>query len=719
MGNFVCKSNTIDSEWSIETELDRLADRHHVKSVVQLLQGSDQLHNWHECFLQIELESGNLTWNGEASKDMRNLIKVECMHDLAQTVPSLTVVDGIIIRQKLAHDDMRKEIDNPRVLLFLEQFGVDLTKSDGKSALKVIQGLAPDVVVTTGRVEKKLIYDLKEASISLISEVDTDTLSLVRNAFEFQERVQSKDGVEYITATCKCFTVLGIDGCDANISSDLNVYQKPCCKIEMNIPVSKTMLLSHSESSNFAVVSEVARVVMLGICWKYLEISFFRDYFSCQDEDSGFQEFVSEIDEYLDLDLQVNPYSILCTTGNLAPINNIDDFVTTSGCYEAFEATTFCFNPGKPFLCESPHSHRVEMYSSKDLSINEYMIEAAPRHVKCNHPNCGHDACIHKRTFVANDAIITISSIHLNDLGTHDDTIYAWIEHGQILGTKQKSLSPTTLQLSIAHLLRLMICGHFSSARIPYESKSFCLKRNDVVMTFCLKPIKPYTFITPSQGSCSLEKEDEPNWMLNELETLTNSLKSLEASMRLVDTVKQSEFQKEIRVLEHLQEGIEDLRKKLNSSLSGNHLELQLHFELDNFHYLLSSLSAVLVNDEDSLHDLGIKQMSEAFVGKTDAGSAADPCLGYCLHAGNYDIDKSSAKPNSIESNILHDIVVLSRASCGSKDKSVFQIPNDLEMVKAKSFLWDGEHWRYLSGDIQCSIISCFLSSRCEISDLQ
>lgn len=715
MGNIICKSNISEPEWDLEVELERLAQRHYQTVVAQLAQSNQHIQKWRECFLQIQPDRGELTWDAgkDGIRNMRELIQVECLHDNAQLKPSLSVLDGIIIRQGLAHPHTRREINNPLILVFSKYSYMDSDTLDD-DILDVIRDIDPDVVIMPGKVVESLVDFLSNANVSLVSGVNTDILWKLEKIL-LGDKYKLKDGVEYSAGYCTCFSLREVNESVSDSSGVTNEYSKPCCLIRAPEPIFKTLLLCHCDSTEFAIVTPVAESLMLGLCWKFLEVSFLIDYFTCQRDSSAFKAFNSEVNEYLDPNVPVNMYSILGTSGCGSGGYILHDLNSSDSC-QVFRATTFCFNPEKQFLCESPHSHCVEMYGHEDLSIVEYMMEASPRDINCSHPDCGYNACIHKRAFVANNVAVTVSSRHLDNATHGDGDIYMWIEHGQSLGTVRRKLSPRSHSLSIAHLLRLMICGKFTRPDFPFESKSFCLKKNDIVMTFSLKPIMPFEFVFPSKDKM---EETESNWMLDEIQGICDSIDTLEGLLCSESTTSRMNFEAECRILKHLKGDIENLQRKCESPTSRTALKsLSMNLRLDSTHYLLRLLLAILTDEEDALSKLGDKRLLNMYAEEDSHGPHSfmehDPTDDN-VDAGEYYIINEVA-PTSVAQacSILSDIITLPQQFSAEKRNFFSAKLGELARmtVPIDTFLWDGEHWRFLRGEIHCSMISCFLSTR-------
>lgn len=718
MGNALCKSTLPrqDLEENVEEELGKLARRHHTESVNQLVLCREGIQKWQECFLQMEPAWGELEWDQglHDDRDMRDLIQVEYLNDTSQVLPSICLVNGLIIRQRLAHPDMQSEIDNPVILVLLNSPEDLVSDNLASNILEVIRGESPDVVITPVKTGGQFVDFLRDAGVSLVSEVDGDTISRLKKIMVDSEHVRLEEETEYLIGSGGRFFVKEANnGCEkSTLSQDMpSGYEMPCCAIEMSKPVLKTVLLSCREFPDITALSETAHTLMLSLCWKFLETSFLADYFRCQDDLFLFREFIFEVDNHISLNMPINVYSLIGSSKYSLGERDYSEDLTS---HLAFQATTFCFNPDKQFYCESPHSHCVEMYSSKDLSILEYMIEASPRDIKCSHSDCGYDACIHKRTFVANNAAITVSSTHMQIDNKDDDDIYIWIEHGGSIGTLKRKLSITSRLLSITHLLRLMLCSKFSHPKSSFESKSFCMKKNGVVMTFSLKLVEPFKFTFPSKGNNRKEKELGAIWMLGELEHLQDSLALLEHSKNSEDI---SSAEAEHRLIELLRKGIEDLRERFVSGICQTSMSPQMYLELDSVHYLHRLVFALLTNEEHVMDKLGSKRFLSLYDSKSGSSVSpveeGNPCVGPHLDAGEYDIDRSDAKVNAFDSKILREIVeLMQNISLRSRNVCFAKLENNVELSVPENFLWDGEHWCFLRGDFHCSVISCFLSSR-------
>lgn len=722
MGNVVCRSDSLEPEFSVEAELQRLARRHHGKTIDKLIRGNDQLAKWEQSFLRLPIESGQLEWDrqiyNDCTRDMRNLIRVECALDVQQVAPCLTVVNGLIIRQTMTRSSVRNDIENPRILIiweYFDRFGDSSKPINSDYVSNLIRDMAPDVVITTS-IDWELTESFLKGDVSLISGVDKETVSQVKSILRpLNEHVHSnEDTLQCFLGTCKRFLVKEVGKMNKNtIATEEESAKIDCCIIEPDRSYFKTLILSYHDSSDFDAATEVSTDVMLSLCWKYLEVSFLKEYFMCQDI-SLFEDFVRRTDTYFDSDKPISPYSMLGVYDDESKVViGISGSRAISG--QIFHATTFCFNPEKQFLCEIPHSHRVEMYSSKDLSIVEYMVEASPKNIKCGHPDCGYDACIHRRTFVADNTAITISGVHLDEtlLLKDENEIYIWIEYGDSLCTSRRTMSASCHQLSITHLLKLMISSGLVEHHIS-DSNALCLQKGNMVFMFSLKPITPYTFVFPSQNHEQSESNiAQPNWIRDEISWLQNSLKPLKRCLATENNVDLSLFITESGVIDRLESEIRNLKGKFESATPT--ADLDLYRELDSIHYIFRLLFAVLMHDEQFLLHIGMEQLSNSITGTTDSSTIYGICSGPSLHAGEYDIDQSKSEFCTMENPILRNVVMIDRY-LGDKSENVLTELGKLELPRQEAYFWDGEHWRFLRGDFHSSIISCFLSSRYEFN---
>ena len=209
MGNALCKPTLPrqDLEENVEEELGKLARRHHTESVNQLVLCREGIRKWQECFLQMEPAWGELEWDQglHDDRDMRDLIQVECLNDTSQVLPSICLVNGLIIRQRLAHPDMQSEIDNPVILVLLNSPEDLVSDNLASNILEVIRGESPDVVITPVKTGGQFVDFLRDAGVSLVSEVDGDTISRLKKIMVDSEHVRLEEETEYLIGSVEGF----------------------------------------------------------------------------------------------------------------------------------------------------------------------------------------------------------------------------------------------------------------------------------------------------------------------------------------------------------------------------------------------------------------------------------------------------------------------------------------------------------------------------------
>lgn len=143
-------------------------------------------------------------------------------------------------------------------------------------------------------------------------------------------------------------------------------------------------------------------------------------------------------------------------------------------------------------------------------------MAASPRNIKCTHPDCGFDVCAHKRAFVSNESSVTISSLYMDEEMTSvkNDGIFIWVENRTASCKYPLKMSRMSMNLSISHLLSLIICGGLFS---PEDNKAqLCVMKETLIVKFAYHALNPYSFVLPEKS----QSINEHRWIQNDLENL-------------------------------------------------------------------------------------------------------------------------------------------------------------------------------------------------------
>ena len=146
----------------------------------------------------------------------------------------------------------------------------------------------------------------------------------------------------------------------------------------------------------------------------------------------------------------------------------------------------------------------------------EYFISASPRNVRCTHPDCGYDVCAHKRAFVSNKSFITISSLYVDGRTTsmENGAIFMWVENTATSCKYPLRLSRESTNLSVSHLLSLIVCGGLFSPKD--DTAQLCVMKDNLVVKFAHQFLSPYSFVLPEKS----QSIDEHRWILDDLRSL-------------------------------------------------------------------------------------------------------------------------------------------------------------------------------------------------------
>ena len=155
--------------------------------------------------------------------------------------------------------------------------------------------------------------------------------------------------------------------------------------------------------------------------------------------------------------------------------------------------------------------------------------------------------------------------------------------------------------------------------------------------------------------------------------------------------------------------------KSLEKSISN---AFALATEKNHQYVTLEHLLFSLMDEEDALSKLGDKRLLKVYAEeeasyRPDSLMVHDPTDDH-IDAAEYIINESAPTFVVQEYSILSDIITLPQQFSAEKRNFFSAKLGELARmtIPIDTFLWDGEHWRFLRGDIHCSMISCFLSTR-------
>lgn len=385
----------------VAAQLRKLSDIHQSKMVAQIVDLWG-LSEWEQCLSSIPFESGDISWATYSpspgnKKSLEDLIHVEFVLDDKCHVPVLDILDGFVIRKDIAHRRMRRCIENPRILIFLgglaqtDDNGIatfdGMENSTGTEFLDLIEETSPDVILASDRASHSLVETLFQGGITLLSDIDSDTLFLMKSMFEAgyhtdQGHQEKKSGPDFAFGICSEFLAAKVhstdDDGDTKYSGDkpptLNqIYEEPFCKIITPSACSKTVLVHYGCSEQFAKLAPLIKWLMLSTCWKYLEASFLIDFFTYQGSRPKFEAFLRRANcLMLEREREIGSVSTSMFSGykSFGKAPSVDD-IESDHHPNKFCTATFCFNPDKGFLCEAVHQHCVDTYGLEGMVLLE------------------------------------------------------------------------------------------------------------------------------------------------------------------------------------------------------------------------------------------------------------------------------------------------------------------------------------------------------------
>lgn len=723
MGNLATSAKGLN-QGEVFSKLENLATLYQNRVIEEIVRKYEVM-GWQSCFSSLPLEVGDIRWaeNSVPNAEKRSLddmIHVECVHNSEQSDPSIQIVDGFVIRRETVHRRMLREVQNPRVLVFCGP--LNDSNSDGiatfdhmeyskeNQLLDLVRDTEPNVVLISGRVSHNASEKLLQAGITMVAETDSSVLHAIKHALESDDCHSVISDHEFALGTCRQFLASHTSHDFQSQIDSHGEYARAYCILETYQKQFKTILIHHNTVEDLDKVSAIVRWLVVAQCWRFLEVSFLTDYFVCLGNRAILRAYIADFQSKIQSNPVIPSKSLFC--GHLgAGSDALGDICGPHSHDEKFCTATYCFNPDKQFLCETAHEHCVHIYSAKDSAISEYMEAASPKDIKCSHHSCGYDASMHKRAFVANLTDVTISSVHLqsNEIRTQD--MFMWIEFEQDICTLRRKLCQASQQLSITHLLSLMICAGFSKPESPYKLKSLCLQKEDMVVKFTQGPVAPFNFVFPRVRVSSVP----PSWILTDLDQLQTTLMALDSGILVLGyDINDDANTLASTVTDSILKEVENLKESF--ACDETWMNPHLHLKLDTIHYLVSLFLAALSRNIKVLSDLGIERVSTDVRQEEDMGTQArnpeTPHESLVSEATCRIVHQKEHRFDATISAILHDIIhliSLDLSGTSNHEDSNFGLPGE--------FLWDGNNWRFLHGDFNCSIMSCFLSSRYDQSD--
>jgi hypothetical protein len=719
MGNLATSAKGLN-QGEVFSKLENLA-RLYQNRVIEEIVRKYEVVGWQSCLSSLPLEVGDICWAENPvpiaeKKSLHDMVRVECVHNSEQSDPSIQIVDGFVIRRETVHRRMLREVQNPRVLIFCGPLNdpnsdgiatFDLMEhSKENQLLDLVRDTEPNVVFISGRVSHNVSEKLLQAGITVVAEADPSVLYAIKRVLESDDSHSVTSGDEFALGTCRQFLAShSSHDLQSETDSHNDEYARAYCILETYQKGFKTILIHHNTVEDFEKVSAIARWLVVAQCWRFLEVSFLSEYFVCLGKRAMFRDYIADIQSKIQSNPVTPSKSLFC--GQLGGgSGTFWDICGPHSFDEKFCTATYCFNPDKKFLCEKAHEHCVHIYSAKDSAISDYMQTASPKDIKCSHHSCGYDASMHKRAFVANLTDVTISSVDLQSNEINSQDMFMWIEFEQDMCTRRRKICQESQQMSITHLLSLMICTGFSRPEYPYKSNILCLQKNNVIVKFTQGAVTPFSFVFPRVRVSSVS----PSWILTDLSQLQTKLMALESDSPILDWDSSDDIKKlTSSVTGSILKEVETLKASFASDEMW--MNPHLHLKLDTIHYLVSLLLAALSRDIKLLSDLGIERVSTNIQQEEDIGTPPmDPEIPHESLGSEVTcrvVHQEEHRFDATISTILHDLIDLISLDLNGTSKN-----DGNKLGSPGEFLWDGNNWRFLHGDFNCSIMSCFLSSR-------
>jgi hypothetical protein len=482
-------------------------------------------------------------------KNPRNFVKIKRLLLPKVDVvpePSSFAVNGVVCRKNVAHKRMKPCIENPKILVLLGALEYDKTHDKLSSFDEVIdiernhlgrliskiRSLNANLVVVQGGATRTAQELLLEAEITLVSAVNEKLLSRIADCTGARAITLDRAD-ESCMGTCDQFEVRAYQ---QHFSADDTLslmYFKGC-----RTGLASSIVLQGTDHEALALLKKVARHATYIAYWHSIEARFLAEQFLATGlpldrSDKLIKDALASIQRRTPDRGHVNisPY---CSRPDSSKFQH-DENEPSKGQREFMQTgetvsdelllSLSCRNPAKSVHCELPHLFAMPYYRDGDLALDDFLRAAVPFGKRCPHPDCGEGAALHLRSFLHEDGLVTLSSVHLASSNSlSGDGVWMWMRK---IGIKSSSdarrilINGDAACISFAHLLTIIFNARdFLVEDINFQSsfvRYFGLGRTVICLNYT--KIVPYELRMPTL-KLRVANGDDFQWLFEEAKLL-------------------------------------------------------------------------------------------------------------------------------------------------------------------------------------------------------
>lgn len=453
--------------------------------------------------------------------------------------PTSFVVDGIVCRKNVTHKRMKPCIENPKILVLLGSLEydkkqdklssfdevIDLERNFLGRLISKIRSLNADLVVVQGGAARTAQELLLEAGISLVSAVKEQVLSRIADCIG--ARAVTLDGADVsCMGSCELFEVRAYHQ-HSSTDDPLSMMVFKGCRTGL----ASSIVLQGTDLEELTLLKKVARHATYIAYWHSIEARFLAEQFLATGLplDASYKLIHDSLTTIQDKASTVSSISAYCS----GPQNFLQGSEGTSEFLQCDEPLSdelllslSCRNPAKSVQCELPHFFAMPYYRNGDLALDDFLCAAVPFGKRCPHPDCGEGAALHLRSFLHEDGLVTLSSVHLasSDALAGDNQVWMWMRRVAIndqSSVRRIPMNGDAACISFAHLLTIIFNARdFIGEDIDFQSdfvRYFGLGRTVICLNYT--KIIPYELRMPL-SKLRIASADEFKWLLEEAKLL-------------------------------------------------------------------------------------------------------------------------------------------------------------------------------------------------------
>lgn len=461
--------------------------------------------------------------------------------------PSSFALKGVVCRKNVAHKRMKPCIENPRILVLLGALDYDKTHDKLSSFDEVIdiernhlgrliskiRSLNANLVVVQGGATRTAQELLLEAEITLVSAVNEQLLSRIADCTGARASTLDRAN-ESCMGTCDQFEVRAYQQHGSADDTLSLMYFKGC-----RTGLASSIVLQGTDHEALALLKKVARHATYIAYWHCIEARFLAEQFLATGlpldrSDKLIKDAMARIQRRTRERAYANisPYCSRPDPSRSSPHDENEPSKEKSDFLQIGETLSdelllslSCRNPAKSVHCELPHFFAMPYYRNGDLALDDFLRAAVPFGKRCPHPDCGEGAALHLRSFLHEDGLVTLSSVHLAPSNSlTGDGVWMWMRRIGINSSSDARRIPINSDaacISFAHLLTIIFNARdFLVEDINFQNnfvRYFGLGRTVICLNYT--KIIPYELRMPSIR-LRVATGDDFQWLFEEAKLL-------------------------------------------------------------------------------------------------------------------------------------------------------------------------------------------------------